>query len=138
MNFNSPSPAAKKAIASGSLMLVRLLASLLLLAAVAQLLGNRSFAEDASSPVDQGRAIAFDRTLGNCLACHMIEGGDMAGNIGPPLLQMKVRFPDPEGLKKQIADPESRNPATVMPPYGKHQILTDEEIDLVVEFLYSL
>ncbi|MEO8626840.1 MAG: hypothetical protein ABI612_01890 [Betaproteobacteria bacterium] len=29
-----------------------------------------------------------------------------------------------------------RNPNTVMPPFGKHQVLTEEEIDLIVDFIY--
>lgn len=116
----------------------RIATALLLLAAAVLLPRGADAAEPAASEVEQGKAIAFDRGLGNCLACHMINGGELAGNIGPPLLQMKVRFPDPSVLKQQIADPESRNSATVMPPYGKHQILTDEEIDLVIKFLYTL
>ncbi|MFN3786467.1 MAG: hypothetical protein ACK4RS_06460, partial [Thiothrix sp.] len=35
-----------------------------------------------------GKELAFDRSIGNCLACHMIEGGDLPGNIGPPLVGM--------------------------------------------------
>jgi sulfur-oxidizing protein SoxX len=29
-----------------------------------------------------------------------------------------------------------RNPYSVMPPFGKHRVLTEEEIDLVVEYIY--
>ena len=46
--------------------------------------------------IEQGRALAFERRKGNCLACHLIEGGELAGNYGPPLLMMKARFPDRE------------------------------------------
>lgn len=37
-----------------------------------------------SDAVAQGKKIAFDRKLGNCLGCHAIAGGNLAGNIGPP------------------------------------------------------
>ena len=37
--------------------------------------------------------VTFDRKKGNCLACHMIEDGELAGNNGPPLVAMKARFP---------------------------------------------
>lgn len=93
---------------------------------------------DALSDVERGRQLAFDRRKGNCLACHVIEGGELAGNYGPPLLMMKVRFPDRDVLREQVWDAEERNPETRMPPFGRHKILTEEEIDLVVEYLLTL
>ncbi|MBV1931063.1 MAG: sulfur oxidation c-type cytochrome SoxX [Porticoccaceae bacterium] len=91
-----------------------------------------------ANPLEQGKAIAFDRSVGNCLACHMIDDGELPGNSGPPLLQMKLRFPDREVLRAQVWDATVRNPNTVMPPYGKHKILNDKELDLVVDYLLSL
>ena len=88
--------------------------------------------------IEQGKKIAFDRKKGNCLACHMIEGGDLPGNIGPPLVAMKARFPDKSKLRAQIWDSTKNNPNTMMPPFGRHAILTEKEIDKVVEFVYSL
>ncbi len=86
----------------------------------------------------EGKAIAFDRKLGNCLACHAIAGGDLAGNIAPPLIGMKQRFPDKAALRAQIWDPTVRNPNTIMPPFGRFNILTDKQIDEVVEFISTL
>ncbi|MCK4676092.1 MAG: c-type cytochrome, partial [Gammaproteobacteria bacterium] len=48
--------------------------------------------------IAKGKKLAFDRKKGNCLACHQIEGGTLAGNIGPPLIAMKARFPDYDKL----------------------------------------
>jgi len=93
---------------------------------------------DAVDRIEQGRALAFERGKGNCLACHMIEGGELAGNFGPPLLLMKTRFPDRETLRAQIWDAAVRMPSTRMPPYGRHRILTEDEIDLVVDFILTL
>lgn len=90
------------------------------------------------SVLDQGKKIAFDRKLGNCLACHKIEGGDLPGNIGPPLVAMKARFPDKAKLRSQIWDSTRNNPNSMMPPFGRHEILTEAQIDKVVEFVYSL
>ena len=90
------------------------------------------------SMVEQGKEIAFDRKKGNCLACHQIEGGTMAGNIGPPLVAMKARFPDKSKLRAQIWDSTTNNPNTMMPPFGRHDILTEDEIDKVVEYIYTL
>jgi len=88
--------------------------------------------------IARGKAIAFERGKGNCLACHAIEGGDLAGNYGPPLLLMKTRYPDRADLRAKIWDASVREPTTRMPPYGRHRILTEEEIDLVADFIHTL
>ena len=85
-----------------------------------------------------GQQLAFDRAKGNCLACHAIEGGESPGNIGPELSNMKQRYPDKNLLRKRIWDETQFNPITVMPPFGKHRILTEDEIDQVVNFIHSL
>lgn len=103
-------------------------------------LATTTYADEAKEPsvVDQGKEIAFDRKKGNCLACHMIEGGTLPGNIGPPLVAMKARYPDKAKLRAQIWDSTKANPNSIMPPFGRHKILTESEIDKVVEFIYSL
>ncbi len=92
----------------------------------------------SSDALERGKAIAFERGRGNCLACHVIAGGEFAGNYGPPLLLMKTRFPDRADLRAQIWDASVKEPTTRMPPYGRHRILTEEEIDLLVEFIHTL
>jgi L-cysteine S-thiosulfotransferase len=84
-----------------------------------------------------GEALAFDRNKGNCLTCHDIAGGDAPGNVGPPLAGMKARFPDRAELAAIIFDETRRNPQTVMPPFGRNLILTREEIETIVDFLYT-
>jgi sulfur-oxidizing protein SoxX len=91
-----------------------------------------------ASVVEEGKKIAFDRKKGNCLACHQIEGGSLPGNIGPPLIAMKARFPDKAKLRAQIWDATRNNPNSIMPPFGRHKILSEEEIDKVVEFIHTL
>ena len=99
---------------------------------------NIVVAETATGSETRGQQIAFDRNAGNCLACHIIAGGELPGLIGPPLMQMKLRFPDRAILRAQIWDAASKNPDTVMPPYGRHRILTEAQVDLVVDFIHSL
>jgi len=91
-----------------------------------------------SSRLAQGKELAMSRSKGNCLACHAIEDGELPGNIGPPLVYMQQRFPDRAQLHAQIWDPTVRNPDTVMPPFGRHEILSEEEIDLLVDYIHSL
>ena len=91
-----------------------------------------------ASAIEEGKKVAFHRKKGNCLACHKMAGGSLEGNIGPALVNMKARYPDKAKLRAQIFDPTSSNPNTIMPPYGKHKILTKSELDKVVEFVYTL
>ena len=97
-------------------------------------------AEDTGSmsSLEQGKALAFSRTKGNCLACHYVEGGELTGNYGPPLIAMKMRYPDRDALREQIWDAAIKNPDTRMPPFGRNRILTEEEIDLVTDYIQSL
>ncbi|MGV6810297.1 MAG: sulfur oxidation c-type cytochrome SoxX [bacterium] len=92
----------------------------------------------AADVLEEGKKIAFDRKKGNCLACHMIMGGDLPGTIGPPLIAMKARFPDKAKLRAQIADARTVNPDSIMIPFGTHGVLTEEEIDKVTDYIYSL
>jgi len=85
----------------------------------------------------QGGCVAIDRRKGNCHSCHMINGINY-GNIAPPLISMKARFPDKAKLRAQVWDASVANPRTVMPPFGRHGILSEDEIDKVVEFLLTL
>lgn len=91
-----------------------------------------------AAQVIDGKALVMERSKGNCLACHAIADGKLPGNIGPPLIAMKARFPDAESLHKQIWDATTGNPDTRMPPFGRHGILSREEIDLIVKYLYTL
>ena len=86
----------------------------------------------------KGKELAFDRKKGNCLACHQIEGGTLAGNIGPPLIAMKARFPDDDKLRAQIYDARKNNPNTIMIPFGPHAVMSGSEIDLVTKFIHTL
>jgi len=91
----------------------------------------------ASAQALDGQQLAFDRSKGNCLTCHVIAGGDAPGNVGPELSKMKERFPNRAELVAIVGDETKRNPLTVMPPFKRHMILTDQEIETIVDFLYT-
>ncbi len=88
--------------------------------------------------IEKGKNLIYTRTKGNCISCHMIPGGSLPGNFAPPLVQMKARYPDPDDLRKQIFDARIKNPQTIMPPFGAHKMLSEDEIDWLVEYLYTL
>ena len=87
--------------------------------------------------VTKGGCVVINRRKGNCMACHQIAGIS-SGNVAPPLVAMQARFPDKAKLRAQIEDATKLNPKSVMPPFGRHEILTKEEIDQVVEFVLTL
>jgi sulfur-oxidizing protein SoxX len=85
-----------------------------------------------------GKEIAMDRARGNCIACHILPGGESPGAIGPALVTMNARYPSKQALAEQIWDPTVRNPDTVMPPFGKFGVLTEKEFNDVVAYIWSL
>ncbi|MCP1841048.1 sulfur-oxidizing protein SoxX [Bradyrhizobium sp. USDA 4524] len=85
----------------------------------------------------EGQKLAFDRGKGNCLTCHVIKGGDLPGTIGPELSGLKAKYSRDE-LIAIVTDETKRNPQTVMPPFGRNRILSEKEIDAVVDFLQTL
>ena len=102
---------------------------------LAALLASTAFA------VETGKDIAYNRSKGNCLACHgmpTLPDAEQPGDSGPPLIAMQARFPDKAVMRAKIWDATASNPETFMPPMGKHQVLTEDEIDKVVEFIYGL
>ena len=86
----------------------------------------------------EGQKIAFDRGKGNCLTCHVIRGGDLPGSIAPELVDIKSKYPNRADLVAILTDETLRNPLTVMPPFGRNRILTEQEISAVVDFLQTL
>jgi sulfur-oxidizing protein SoxX len=92
----------------------------------------------AQSAVAEGQKLAFDRGKGNCLTCHEIKGGDLPGTIGPALKDIKSKYPDRNELVAILYDETRRNPQTMMPPFGRNRILTDQEINAIVDFLQTL
>ena len=90
-----------------------------------------------SAAAARGQKLVSDRSMGNCLACHTMKGSDVPSNVGPELANLKTRFPDPKQLYAIIYDEETRNPQTVMPPFGKNLILDSQQINDVIAFLYT-
>ena len=121
-----------------------LLCALAPLAAVAQ--------GAAQGDVQRGAALAASRSEGLCVLCHALPGIDarLAGNIGPDLAGVGGRL-TPEQLRQRLLAPQTFNPDTVMPRYGRSDglvqvaasrhgqpLLDGQQIDDVVAYLASL
>ena len=96
-------------------------------------------ADYSADEIAKGKALYMNKKKGNCIACHMIPDADakLPGTQGPPLLAMKARFPDTKVLRAQIWDASVKNPMTIMPPFGRHWILSEAEINSIVAYLYQ-
>lgn len=102
---------------------------------------STSVSAAGGSGQEAGQSVAFDKTKGNCLACHAIPNDPKVtspGDIGPPLMGMKSRYPDRAKLRAQIWDATVANPKTAMPPFGRNKILTEPEIDQLTDYIYGV
>jgi sulfur-oxidizing protein SoxX len=107
----------------------------------AAMLSGAALAQATAAKEVTGKELAFDNRKGNCLACHgmpTVPDAVATGLYGPPLIAMSARFPNKADLRTQIWDATVKNPATTMPPFGKHGVLTEAEIDKVTDFIYGL
>ena len=107
-------------------------AVMMLLGAVA-LTPAVSMAADASN----GKKIAENRKKGNCFTCHAYKGAHLAGNIGPSLDGIGKRKTEKQ-LFDQIWDATKANPMSSMPPFGKYEALSKEEVADVAAWAKTL
>lgn len=100
----------------------------------------------------QGRKLAIDRKLGNCLACHSlpIPEQQFHGETGPDLAGVGSRL-TPGELRLRVVNPKLANPDTMMPAFyrvaglnrvmkdfaGK-PILTAEQVEDIIAYLMTL
>ena len=92
-----------------------------------------------ASAIKEGKELAFSRSKGNCLACHMVDDGAMPGNIGPALIAMKMRYPEKKKKNDKLwGKPETVVEDSMMPHFGANGILTDEEIQKITDYIYTL
>ena len=98
----------------------------------------------AQTPTLDGRTLFIDERKGNCSACHKTPTDASlrsVSTIGPSLEAIKQKYPlaaDRMRLRNAIWGLSKTTANTIMPPYGKHRILTDAEIDAIVTYLETL
>lgn len=88
--------------------------------------------------VQRGREIAVSPQRGNCVACHKLPGDDWPGTVGNSLLRYKHYEYTADRIYQQIYDPRIFNPSSVMPPFGSHNLLAEQDIRDLVAYLQSI
>ncbi|CAM3407290.1 sulfur oxidation c-type cytochrome SoxX [Arcobacter aquimarinus] len=116
---------------------MKLIKNLLTATVLSSFVAVSGFASDAEL-IKKGEKIYTTNTLGNCIACHAANGKtlDGPGSMGP-VLQYLSAWPD-EALYDKIYDPNTANPISVMPAFGKNGWLSDDEIKAVVAYLKTI
>lgn len=91
--------------------------------------------------VKKGEKIFKTKTLGNCIACHDVNGKADIQAMGPgsmgPKLQLLTYWPEKQ-LYDKIYNPYTTNPISQMPAFGKSGWLSDAEIKAVVAYLKTV
>lgn len=98
---------------------------------------QKALAEPLNGDPARGKALANERSKGNCVACHVVQGAVQPGSKGPDLSAYGTWNRSDAETYALVYDMRWRNPDTVMPPAGTNQILTEQEVRDVVAFLQS-
>jgi sulfur-oxidizing protein SoxX len=102
--------------------------------------GSIAFAALAQD-IGPGRELFVRGDKGNCVACHQVPSDPAVASratVGPALANVRDRLPGRAALREMLVDPTRRNPDTLMPPYGRHRILGDDEIGQLIDYLHAI
>ena len=99
-----------------------------------------------------GRKLAIDRKLGNCLACHVLPIAEQPfhGDVGPDLSETGGNLSEGE-LRLRVVDSKVLNPDSIMPAFYRNAgfervlknfqgktMLSAQQVEDVVAYLMTL
>lgn len=119
---------------------MKVLSKLLIATAISGLVATTGSANDL---VKKGEKIFTTKKLGNCVACHAVNGKDKVNNMGPGSFGKELsalKYYPEDLLYNIIYDPYTtlKKPITPMPAFGKNGWLDDAEIKAVVAYLKTV
>ncbi len=107
--------------------------------ALISILGSSvAYASSQESLIKEGRKVFVTKKLGNCLACHAVQGDPsipQTGDIGPKLANLDT-YPK-EWLFEKIWNPNKTVANTLMPPMGRNHKITKHQINALVAYLQA-
>lgn len=114
---------------------MKLTTKLLIATAVSGLVTTSGLAGNLAK---EGEKIFNTKKLGNCLACHAVNGKKIKdpGTLGPKLQYLSA-WPE-QALYDKIYNPYTTNPVSAMPAFGKNGWLSDHEIKALVAYLKTV
>ncbi len=87
----------------------------------------------------KGKEIAYNRSVGRCLNCHVLgEDAEQAGNVGPNLSNFGNLGRSDDYIFQQIWDARAHNPQTMMPPLGANGLLSRHQVLHISAYLKTL
>lgn len=87
----------------------------------------------------KGKALAYGKSKGRCLSCHIMgEDGVQAGSVGPNLSTYAKLSRTKAYTFQQIMDARAHNLNTVMPPFGTNGLLSKHEVMHILAYLDTL
>ncbi|MFB5084877.1 cytochrome c oxidase subunit II [Symbiobacterium thermophilum] len=97
---------------------------------------------ELSAVAARGREL-FESNVGNCFACHAVDGTKAQGVVGPNLTDVGQRSTlaagilenNYENLKAWVRNPADFKPGTTMPSHAR---LSEQDLDAIVQYLMSL
>lgn len=116
---------------------MRLIKNILIAATFGSLVATAGVAKETDI-VKEGKKIFNTKKLGNCLACHAVNGKDInnPGSFGPKLQGLSA-WPE-DALYQKIYDPYTTNPISAMPAFGKNGWLDNKQIKALVAYLKTV
>ncbi len=112
---------------------------------------DKSLTGQPGDPVN-GRKLAINRKLGNCLACHVLPIPEQAfhGNVGPDLSEAGGNLSEGE-IRLRVVDSKVLNPDTIMPAFYRNDgfervmkkfqgktMLSAQQVEDVVAYIMTL
>lgn len=114
--------------------------NLLMALTVSLFVSTMAFANSNAALVKEGKHIFDTKKLGNCTACHAVEGltFNSVGSLGPKLKGLKY-WPT-KTLYNTVFDIYKTRGIKVsaMPPFGRDAWLSSQQIKAVVAFLKTI
>jgi len=112
---------------------------------------DKSLTGQPGDPVN-GRKLAINRKLGNCLACHVLPIPEQAfhGDVGPDLSETGANLSEGE-VRLRVVDSKVLNPDTIMPAFYRKDgfervmkkfqgktMLSAQQVEDVVAYIMTL
>lgn len=100
---------------------------------------QRVFGSIEDGNAQNGKKLVNDRRRGGgCVACHVLPGSPLPGNVGPDLSTIGTWGRTDWHLYNYIYDPRVFNEHSMMPPWGRHGLYNESEIRDIVAYLKTL